>query len=112
MLLQCHPTIWIPDHSADSEVKTAKDNVASVVLDEGQNLMTLVKLSDVLNIVVNFRILKALLRVIEDLCLHSDIYRCHLTTLIEMTLVEGYTKELLHFFVNARKENHVLCSIL
>ena len=74
--------------------------------------MTLVQLSDVFNIVVNFRILKALLRVIEDLCLHSDIYRCHLATLIEMALVERHTKELLHFFVNARKENHVLRSVL
>ena len=102
---------WISNDATHTQVQTAEDYITSVVLNEGNYFMASVQLCDILYVVVDHCVLQALSSIIKDLCVYRDVFKRHLSSSVDMSLIAWHVKELLHLLIDTWKENDILSSI-
>lgn len=76
----------VADDAADAKVEAAKNDIAAVVFDEGNDFATPFEGRDVLDVIVDCRILGALLSVRQNFLHHRQVLKPHVSTGVYVAL--------------------------
>ena len=82
-----------------------------VILDEGDDFPAGLEGLNILDVVVDRRILVALCSIVEDFLEHSNVFKCEIATRIAMALHVWQVQILLHLLEDLRQEDDVLCCV-
>ena len=94
--------MWIPNHTADSQIETAKNDIFPVVLDECYDLSTRFTLNNILDVIVDRGVLMTFHRIRENFSLDIGVFKSHLTPCIAVTFDPRHKEIGLHLLIYVR----------
>ena len=111
-LFQICNRLRVPDNPRNAQVQTAENHpLPVVVLDEGDDFPAGLEGLNILDVVVDGRILVALCSIVEDFLEHSNVFKCEIATRIAMALHVWQVQILFHLLEDLGQEDDVLCRV-